>query len=387
MISVLARLLSPSGRRRLFVTPGTLLRWHADLARQCRAFKRRYQGRPSTVPPSGPWRFVWPVRIRCGVTSGSLGNLPLWVTGVGASTVWLLLKRAGIDPAPRRAGPTWSEFLRAQAEGILACDFFHCDTVLFKRLYCLVVMEISTRRVHALGVTEHPTGPRVAQQARNLMIELGDRAQGFRFLIRDRDAKLTTTVDEVFTAEGIRILKSPPRAPRANAFVERWIGGLRRELLDRILIVNARYLRCVLAGYETHFNEHRPHRSLGQAARCEPFPDPVEDDIKVIRRDHLGEADPRIRAGRMKRPSSWHPQAQGQLGHASIVLTSDTYTSFCPNSITRRRRPRHTWSSPQREEQVKGYRNGQSSFGIVPRVDRHVAPLPERCRGVGLSQA
>ncbi|MEV4364692.1 integrase core domain-containing protein [Nonomuraea sp. NPDC049625] len=157
--------------------------------------------------------------------------------------------------------------------------------MLFKRLYCLVVMEISTRRVHVLGVTGHPTGPWVAQQARNLMIELGDRAEGFRFLIRDRD---TTMFDEVFTAAGIRILKSPPRAPRADVFAERWIGGLRRELLDRILIVNARHLRRVLAAYETYFNEHRPHRSLGQAAPLRALPDPAEDHIEVIRRDRLG---------------------------------------------------------------------------------------------------
>jgi transposase InsO family protein len=146
----------------------------------------------------------------------------------------------------------------------------------------------SGRRVHILGVTEQPTGPWVTQQARNLMIELGDRAEGFRFLICDRDTKFTTMFDEVFTAEGIGILKTPPRAPRANAFAERWIGGLRRELLDRILIVNARHLRGVPATYETHFNEHRPHRSLGQAAPLRALPDPVGDDVKVIRRDRLG---------------------------------------------------------------------------------------------------
>jgi hypothetical protein len=288
MISALSRLLPATGRLRLFVTPGTLLRWHADLVRRRWTFRRRRQGRPATRPSvrslvvriaqENP---LWGYRQIAGELAG-LGHR------VGASTVWLILKKAGIDPAPRRMGPTWSEFLRAQASGILACDFFHCDTVLLKRLYCLVVMEISTRRVHLLGVTDHPTGDWVAQQARNLMIELKDRAGGFRFLIRDRDAKFTAVFDEVFTGMGIRVLKTPPRAPRANAYVERWIGGMRREVLDRMLIVNARHLRSVLAVYEGHFNEHRPHRSLGQAAPLRALPAPVEADIKVIRRDHLG---------------------------------------------------------------------------------------------------
>ncbi|MDX3100908.1 integrase core domain-containing protein [Nonomuraea angiospora] len=288
VISALARLLSLEGRRRLFVTPGTLLRWHADLVRRRWTFKRRSQGRPRT---RGTIRALdtssGPGESAVGLPADRRGTRRSGLPGRGLHG-WLILKKAGIDPAPRRARPTWSEFLRAQATGILACDFFHCDTVLFKRLCCLVVMEISTRRVHVLGVTEHPTGPWVAQQARNLMIELGDRAEGFTFLIRDRDTKFTTMFDEVFAAAGIRILKTPPRAPRANAFAERWICGLRRELLDRILIVNARHLRRVLAIYEIHFNEHRPHRSLGQAAPLRALPDAVKDDIEVIRRDRLG---------------------------------------------------------------------------------------------------
>ncbi|MFI6298599.1 integrase core domain-containing protein [Nonomuraea sp. NPDC050790] len=288
VISVLARLLPAADRLRLFVTPGTLLRWHADLVRRRWTFKRRRQGRPATRPS-----------VRSLILRMAREN-PLWgyrrIAGelaglgcrVGASTVWLILKNAGLDPVPRRTGPTWNEFLRAQASGILACDFFHCDTVLLKRLYSLVVMEISTRRVHLLGATDHPTGHWIAQQARNLMVELGDRAEGFRFLIRDRDAKFTTAFDEVFAGAGIQVVKTPPRAPQANAYVERWIGGLRRELLDRMLIVNARHLRRVLAEYEAHFNEHRPHRSLGHAAPLRSLSDPVEADIEVVRRDRLG---------------------------------------------------------------------------------------------------
>jgi hypothetical protein len=186
VISALACLLSPAGRRQLFVTPGTLLRWHADLVRRRWTFKRRAQGRPASTRA-----FIRTLALRLARENPLWGyrriarELAAVGSRVGAFTAWLILK-AGIDPAPRRAGPSWSEFLRAQATGTLACDFFHCDTVLFKRLYCLVVMEIGTRRVHVLGVTEHPTGPWVAQQARNLMIELGDRAEGFRFLILDR---------------------------------------------------------------------------------------------------------------------------------------------------------------------------------------------------------
>ena len=284
----LARLLPTARRGQLFITPGTLLRWHADLVKRRWTFQRRRPGRPPTHPTirelvlrMATENQTWGYRRIAGELVG-LG------CPIGASTVWAILKRAGLNPVPHRSGPTWAEFLRAQASGILACDVFHCDTVLLTRLYCLVVLEISTRRVHVLGVRANPIEAWVAQQARNLLRALDERISQFTVLFRDRDAKFTDAFDAVFTCEGIRILRSPVRAARANVFIERWIGGCRRELLDRILIVNERHLGQVLAEYETHFNTHRPHRALGQAAPLRPIADPVDADIKVIRRDRLG---------------------------------------------------------------------------------------------------
>jgi transposase InsO family protein len=142
--------------------------------------------------------------------------------------------------------------------------------------------------VHVLGATAHPTAGWVAQQSRNLLMDLGERAGSFKFMIRDRDSKFTALFDEVFRAEGIRIVRTAAQAPRMNAIMERWVGSVRRELLDRILIVNAAHLRKVLTEYEDHFNAHRPHRALNQASPLRPLPDPVNADIKVIRRDRLG---------------------------------------------------------------------------------------------------
>jgi putative transposase len=162
------------------------------------------------------------------------------------------------------------------------------ETILLARVYCFAVVEHATRRVHVLGVTANPTAAWVAQQARNLMLDLGDRTGDFRFLIRDRDSKFTLLFDEVFKAEGIRVLLTAPQAPRMNAIMERWVGSVRREILDRILIMNAAHLRTVLAHYETYFNEHRPHRALNQASPLRALPDPIDADITVTRRDRLG---------------------------------------------------------------------------------------------------
>jgi putative transposase len=291
VLAALARLLPRSQLRqlRLIVSPRTLLRWHADLVRWHWTHPRRASGRPWTAQA-----------VRALVLEMARDN-PGWgyrrihgeLVGLGhrlaPSTVWQILKDAGIDPAPRRSGQTWKAFLDAQAKTILATDFFHVDTVLLRRLYVLFFIEHGTRRVHLAGITAHPTGEWVAQQARNLLMDLGDHADGVKFLIRDRDAKFTAVFDAVFAGAGVRIIKAPVRAPRANAIAERWVGSARRECLDRMLIVGERHLRLVLGEYADHYNAHRPHRALQQEPPAGRPDSPVEvADVRVIRRDRLG---------------------------------------------------------------------------------------------------
>ena len=211
---------------------------------------------------------------------------------IAASTVWQILHDAGIGPAPRGTGPTWKQFLTAQARGILAVDFVHVDTVLLRRVYALIVIEHSTRRVHLAGITANPDGAWTTQAARNFLMNLGRRAASVKFLIRDRAGQFTGSFDAVFTAEGIRVLRSPPQAPGANAICERIIGTLRRELLDRLLIVNEHHLRRVLTEYLRHYNTARPHRALAQLTPAQADtrpPGPINlADQRIRRKQILG---------------------------------------------------------------------------------------------------
>ena len=288
LLSALSRLLPTRLRQLRLVSPRTLLRWHAHLVARRWTYPRRRPGRPPTPQP-----------IRALVLRMAREN-PTWgyrriqgeLVGLGhpiaASTVWTILRAAGLDPAPRRSGPTWRQFLSAQAHTILAVDFAHVDTVFLRRLYLLVVIEHGTRRVHIAGITAHPTGAWVTQQARNLLMDLGDRANRLRFLIRDRDSKFTTAFDAVFHGADIRIIRTPVRAPRANAIAERFIGTLRRECLDHILITGRRHLAAVLREFVEHYNTHRPHRSLDQHSPAGPTPPPCGATVRPLRRDRLG---------------------------------------------------------------------------------------------------
>ena len=208
---------------------------------------------------------------------------------VAASTAWEILKSAGIDPAPQRTGPTWPQFLRSQAEAILACDFFTADLLDGTHAHVLAVIEHATRCIRILGVTLHPTGEWTTQQARNLIMDLGAQTGRVKFMIRDRGSNFTAAFDAVLADAGIRTVLCNVRTPRMNAIAERWIGGCRRELLDRTLIWNQAYLRRILRQYEIHHNQHRPHRSLHGAAPLKPLPKPINlDHYRVRKQAHGG---------------------------------------------------------------------------------------------------
>jgi putative transposase len=284
----------PKARRqglRLLVTPDTILRWHRDIVRRRWTAKsmRGKTGRPATR------RNIKALVLRLARENPSWGYRRIHgeLAGLGvkiaASTAWEILKNAGIDPAPRRTGPTWSQFLRSQADAIVACDFFTADLLDGTQAYVLAAIEHATRRIRILGVTLHPTGEWTAQQARNLIMDLDEQAHRVRFMIRDRGSNFTTAFDAVLADAGIRTVLCNVRTPRMNAIAERWIGGCRRELLDRALVWNQAHLRQILRQYEAHHNQHRPHRSLKGAAPLKPLPEPVNlEQYRVRRQARVG---------------------------------------------------------------------------------------------------
>ena len=272
------------------VKPETLLRWHRELIR--RKWTYRKTGRPGR-PPIEPEVSAHIVRLgrenpRWGYQRirGELLKLGIWVS---ATTVRTILLRHGLHPAPRRAGPTWAEFLRSQAQGILATDFFTVETVFLRTLYVLFFIELSTRRVHVMGATAHPDSRWVTQQARNRAIDghFGD----VRFLVRDHDPKFSGPFDEVLRTEGVRVIRTPIRAPRANAFAERFVRTVRQECLDHVLIFGRRHLDWVLKAYVAHYEEERPHRGLSLAVPAGNHSAPQargSTRTPVERRDVLG---------------------------------------------------------------------------------------------------
>ena len=262
-LSAMSRMLPRERWAAFTVTPATLLRWHRELGRRKWTYRHRpLQGRP----PIDPETRTLIVRMarenprwECVRIKGELQGLGIIVS---ATTIRTILRRAGLGPAPRRDGPTWRQFLAAQAKGIVACDFFSVETVFLKTIYVLVFMHIDTRRILGVGVSANPDGPWVTQQARNLVMDLPDDAD-LRFLLRDRDAKYRRSFDAVFSAESIEVVLTPYRTPQANGHVERLIGGVRREVLDHVLVLGRGHLSRVLREYARHHNSHRPHRGLG----------------------------------------------------------------------------------------------------------------------------
>ena len=221
------------------------------------------------------------------------GELLVLGVTVAASTVWEILKDAGIDPAPQRTSETWTAFLRSQARAIIAADFFETTTLTGTRLYVLAVIEHATRRVRVLGATAHPSSAWVTQAARNLIMDLDDAGCRVKYLIRDRDGKYPALFDVILAEAGITVVLSGVRMPRMNSVMERWIQSCRHELLDRMLLWNHAHLLHALHEYERHHNRHRPHRGIANARPLRPLPDQITDpatitQLRVRRHDRLG---------------------------------------------------------------------------------------------------
>jgi putative transposase len=261
LLAAASRLLPRSRWQSFLVTPTTLLRWHRRLV----ARRWTYAARSGRPPIGGEIRELVLRLARENPRWGYeriVGELKGLALTVSPTTVKKILRQAGLGPAGSRGGLSWRAFLRAQAQSMLAVDFFTVETVALQRLYVLFFIELNSRRVHLAGCTANPTGPWVTQQARQFAWTLQERTGSLRFLIRDRDSKFTRDFDAVFASEGIQIIKTPVRAPKANAIAERFVRTARAECLDWLLIVNRRHLERVLRVFVGHYNSHRPHRSL-----------------------------------------------------------------------------------------------------------------------------
>jgi putative transposase len=292
VLAALACLLPGPLRMSRLVTPGTLLRWHRRLVRWRWTYPHK-GGRPpidakvvALVEQMARENPGWGYKRIQGELLGAGYR-------VAASTVRRVLRRLRVPPAPQRDRTTWRQFLRSQAATMLACDFFHADcAVTLRRLYVFFVIEAGTRHVRVLGVTAHPDGAWTVQQARNLLMDLGERATQFRFLVRDRAGQFTDTFDAVLSGAGIEVVKIPPRSPRASAYAERWVRTVRAGCTDRMLIAGPRHLRAVLDEYVAHYNQHRPHRAgnLRPPDACDTATAPAADlaAARIRRRDILG---------------------------------------------------------------------------------------------------
>ncbi len=287
-LAALSRSLPRPAWASLPVKPDTLLRWHRQLV------SRRW-----TYPHTKPARPPLEPSLRTLILRVAREN-PHWgyrrivgeLKGLGISvsptSVRKVLLEAGLRPAPQRGRSSWRAFLRQQAASVLACDFLTVETAFLQQIYVLFFLSLATRRIEYIACTSSPDGRWVTQQARNLLMQLGDK-QPFRFLVHDRDTKFSVAFDEVFRSEGIKVIRTPVQAPNANAYAERWVRTVRADCLDRILILGRRHLERVLYVYRRHYNEHRPHRALALVPPDGPGPIPQATPAqRVHRRDLLG---------------------------------------------------------------------------------------------------
>jgi putative transposase len=293
LLAALSRVLPRRSWNAFLARPETLLRWHRRLVARRWTYPNRRVGRP----PIG--RAVRGLVVRLARENPSwgyrriVGELRKVGIAVAATSVRNILARAGLPPAPRRGSQSWRSFLRSHGQSILACDFFTVDTVWLRRLYVLVLLSLGSRRVDYFACTSNPNTAWMLQQARNLLVGLDDRDRRVRFLIHDRDTKFARAFDDLLASEEIKVIRTPVQAPNANAHMERWLGSVRRECVDRLLIVGRRQLDHVLRIDVQHYNRQRPHRALDlkpphSSARSPVHAESKPQAFQVSRRDLLG---------------------------------------------------------------------------------------------------